>query len=104
MKQMRTGSLDTCGKQDSKYLDWMRKQPCVVCRRVPSDPDHHPSRGSGRGTDRRTYPVCRMHHVERHRIGIYTFQRKYGIDVESEISSHERRYEKWMLRNKSSTS
>lgn len=53
--------------------------PCVVCESDgPSDPDHIKTRGSG-GDDEpgNVWPLCRSHHVERHKIGIETFKSKY---------------------------
>jgi hypothetical protein len=28
------------------------------------------------------WPLCRIHHTERHMIGIRTFERKYGVQVD----------------------
>lgn len=63
------------------FIDFVRGQRCAVCNTSPVDPDHHPTRGAG-GTDDRVWPLCRIHHTERHMIGIKTFERKYGVQVD----------------------
>lgn len=53
---------------------------CLVCRSFQVDRDHIKTRGSG-GTDDdwNLMPLCRLHHVERHAIGIGTFAFKYPL-------------------------
>ena len=52
--------------------------PCVVCGRLPSDPDHIKQRGSGGSDDTdNCWPVCRAHHTERHKIGLNSFVKRY---------------------------
>lgn len=63
-----------------------RTLPCCVpgCGKgppaYPSDPAHMVSRGAG-GDDSSCVPLCRVHHIRQHVLGIRTFQERYGFDV-----------------------
>jgi len=55
-----------------KYLDWVKRQPCVMCGAPADDPHHIIGTGgmSGMGRtapDSMAIPVCRRHHDEIHR-------------------------------------
>lgn len=55
-----------------KYLDWVKKQPCVMCGAPADDPHHIIGIGGMSGMGRKapdsmTVPVCRPHHDEIHR-------------------------------------
>lgn len=64
--------------KDRKLLDIIKMQNCVVCGDWPSDPDHIQTVGSGGGdTISNLWPLCRVHHSERHQIGFQTFLEKY---------------------------
>ena len=58
--------------RNRKYLDWVKRQPCVMCH-APADDPHHiigVGRMSGMGTtapDSMAIPLCRHHHDEIHR-------------------------------------
>lgn len=56
--------------QNPKLLEQVRRKPCVVCKKVPSDPHHVTTRGAG-GDDvpDNLMPLCHRHHVEWHQIG-----------------------------------
>lgn len=57
------------------------------------DPDHVTSRGA-RGKDHaNVVPLCRGHHDERHTIGIRTFEKRYGLDLEAEAKKVAERVE-----------
>jgi len=64
-----------------KYLDYIRKQPCLVCGLQPCDPDHLEARGmGGAGDEMKDYscvPLCRKHHSERHAHGIAGLEDRY---------------------------
>jgi hypothetical protein len=83
-------------RDNEDYLRFIRNKPCSVCRALPSDPDHHPTRGSGRWSDERTWPLCRKHHTERHAIGILEFQRRYKVKVETCMAELQ---EEWRSKN-----
>jgi hypothetical protein len=68
-------------KQFGPQADLCRSLPCVVCGVSPSDPAHVRSRGAG-GTDADTVPLCRTHHQEQHQIGLRSFERLHGLDLE----------------------
>lgn len=61
-----------------------RELPCCICfAPPPSDPAHVRSRGAG-GRDRENVvPLCRSHHCEQHQVGILTFQKRHGIDLQA---------------------
>lgn len=61
---------------------YVRRHSCSVpgCAQTPIEFDHVQTRGAG-GHDGQGVAVCVQHHVERHAIGIETFQLKYGIDL-----------------------
>lgn len=63
---------------DKSLLSTYYRMPCVVCSKRPSDPSHIKSRGSG-GHDiaSNLIPLCRVHHVEQHKLGWITFSHKY---------------------------
>jgi ERF superfamily len=59
--------------RDREHVQFVAKQPCLVCGRTPSDPHHlrfTQSRALGRKvSDEFTVPLCRGHHRELHRFG-----------------------------------
>lgn len=55
-----------------------RDRRCLACYRIPSDPCHIRSRGSGGGDfEWNIVPLCRDHHVEQHKIGWDSMRRKH---------------------------
>lgn len=55
-----------------KYLDWVKKQPCVMCGAPADDPHHligvgHMGGGGMTAPDSMAMPACRLHHDEIHR-------------------------------------
>lgn len=76
--------------RDPDYLDWIRTRPCLLfllpgggCTWGDSDPAHVKSRGAGGGDDT-VVPLCRKHHREQHQLGVKSFERKYGLDLQGE--------------------
>ena len=70
-------------KEDKKLLAAVRKKPCLVCGKVPSDPDHIVTRGAGGGDDVwNVGPLGRRHHNERHRNGLAAMTWKYHGPLE----------------------
>lgn len=88
--------------RDPAYVAWIGTQPCIlatsgVCASWagyhPVEAAHVRSRGAG-GTDRgNTVPMCMTHHAEQHRVGIRSFQKKYGIDLKAEAERLAELYE-----------
>ena len=80
-----------------KYLEYIRKQPCLVCGSQPCDPDHLEARGMG-GANKDGYkdytcvPLCRYHHGERHSGGNLYFESKYQINLWKDAFNLLRRY------------
>ncbi len=57
----------------------VKKMPCVVCGKQPSDRAHIKTRGAGATwEDFEWVYLCRRHHQEQGTIGILTFYFKYG--------------------------
>ena len=80
----------------SKYLDYIREKPCLVCGITPCDPDHLEARGMGGAKsemkDLSCVPLCRIHHTERHQFGNQKFEKEYSINLWKENSRLVRRY------------
>jgi hypothetical protein len=76
-KRSRRSSEGALGKpvrlRDRDHRNFVLRQPCLVCGRVPSDPHHltftQPRALGRRVSDEFTVPVCRIHHHELHRSG-----------------------------------
>ncbi len=71
--------------RDRDHIQYVIKQPCLICGRRPSDPHHlrfAQSRALGRKvSDEFTVPLCRAHHREIHRCGNEgSWWRNTGID------------------------
>jgi hypothetical protein len=60
-------------KRSKAHLSFVRGQPCLICKRVPSDPHHlkfAQAKALGRKvSDEFTVPLCRTHHQDLHRHG-----------------------------------
>ena len=66
--------------KDKELRRLIRGRPCLVCGASPSDAAHLKTVGSGGGdTVDNLIPLCRVHHVEQHAIGIDTFLSKYSL-------------------------
>ena len=81
LKQARTKSVDKSvlalpelrRRRDREHIQFVAKQPCLICGRRPSDA-HHVRFAQGRALSRKvsdefTVPLCRGHHREVHRFG-----------------------------------
>ena len=73
------------------FVDFIRKEKCVICYRTPVDPDHLDQIGMGRNRNKTDLvehlsciPICRKHHTERHAIGILKFEEKYNVNLYKE--------------------
>ena len=68
--------------KDKALLSSFHDKPCLVCGRGPSDPHHLKTRGAGGDdSDDNLIALCRVHHVEIHKIGRDTFIQKYNIKL-----------------------
>ena len=60
-------------KRSKAHLSFVRGQPCLICKQVPSDPHHlkfAQRKALGRNvSDEFTVPLCRTHHHDLHRHG-----------------------------------
>ncbi|WP_316168885.1 MULTISPECIES: ERF family protein [unclassified Bradyrhizobium] len=58
-------------KRSKAHLSFVRAQPCLVCKRVPSDAHHlkfaQPKALGRKVSDEFTVPLCRAHHTDLHR-------------------------------------
>jgi hypothetical protein len=77
--------VKTVRLRDKNHRNFVTRQPCLVCGRVPSDSHHltfaQPRALGHRVSDEFTVPVCRIHHRELHRSGNEAaWWRKLNID------------------------
>ena len=63
----------TVRKRNKAHLAFVATQPCIVCRRSPSDAHHlkfaQPRSLGRKVSDEFTVPLCRDHHIQLHRHG-----------------------------------
>jgi hypothetical protein len=63
----------TIGKRNKAHLAFVAAQPCIVCRRSPSDAHHikfaQPKALGRKVSDEFTVPLCRDHHLQLHQHG-----------------------------------
>ena len=74
--------------RNEKYLDWIRKQECVICGASgPSDPNHLWASGGGGGKymDYLALPFCRLCHHNYHALGHDEFERQNLLEFELEV-------------------
>ena len=63
-------------------VEWVKAQPCLVCRDTPSENAHTKSGGTSRKADADTIvPLCSRCHGELHRAGRDSFEACYGINL-----------------------
>jgi hypothetical protein len=88
-KQSRSDAIRAFGKtvrlRDKDHRNFVLRQPCLVCGRMPSDSHHltftQPRALGRRVSDEFTVPVCRVHHRELHRSGDEAaWWRRFNID------------------------
>lgn len=80
-----------------KYSDWIREQPCAVCKSFNMVTAHHVrnqhSGMSKKPSDDNVIPLCWKCHYELHYTGQKTFAKKNYIDYEELINYYRRIYE-----------
>ena len=63
-------------------VEWVKAQPCLVCRDTPSENAHIKSGGMGRKSDAaNVVNLCSRCHGELHRAGRDSFEACYGINL-----------------------
>lgn len=71
--------------ENTKYLQWVKKQPCMCCGQQADDPHHIIGVGFGamgsKTHDLFTIPLCRTHHDELHR-NTKAWEQQYGQQTE----------------------
>ena len=77
------------------YVDYIRKQKCIVCFKSPVDPDHLNTIGMGRKRNDpkllehlSCIPLCRRHHTERHTKTLKDFEDKYKVNLWKECHDY----------------
>ena len=80
-----------------KYLEYIKKKPCLVCGQTPVDPHHMEAVGMGGANkdgfkDYTFVPLCRFHHSEYHSTGIHYFEARYQINLWKDAFNLLRRY------------
>lgn len=85
--------------KDPTLLDSIRKMPCAICRKTPTDPDHIRTRGSGgEDSELNLWPLCREHHIEKGMIGTESFFLKYHLGHKIEwIGSYPQLKKPWQF-------
>lgn len=63
----------------------VKRLPCLICSRLPSDNAHIVSRGAG-GTKNDIVPLCRQHHEELDRVGVQNFEQKYSVNLREQAN------------------
>jgi hypothetical protein len=83
---------------DEKFREYVRGLPCVLLGRMPVEPGlwalhqcptaatcrqacHVKSRGSGGVDHANLYPACWVMHDEQHRLGLRSFEKRWGVDL-----------------------
>ena len=76
------------GSRPIDFVDYIRKQDCVICFKNPVDPDHLTAIGMGRNRKNKDLmehytciPLCRFHHRERHDHTLRDFEDKYKVNL-----------------------
>lgn len=69
--------------RSADYLEFIRRQPCVICSGTRCEP-HHIWKGTDGGTGKKpsdcyTVPLCNLHHTEVHQYGTETFYKRAGL-------------------------
>jgi hypothetical protein len=70
-------------EEDEDYLRFIRRQGCVLHNQIQAEAHHVKTVGAG-GSDYRTVPLCRSHHVQVHRFGREWFEAKYQVNLDLE--------------------
>lgn len=96
-KRKAKTKLEQFGPKERRRF--VRTLACIVpgCN-GPSENAHNPSVAAG-GKAADVSPICRAHHTEQHLIGIQTWQRKYGLDVEATNAATEELWADYQRRN-----
>lgn len=73
---------------------WVKSIPCIICRKLPVDQAHVPSKsGMGRkGDASNIVPLCSGptgHHAQQHEMGVESFERLHGISLAEEARAIE---------------
>lgn len=72
------------GRRDKKYRDWIHSQPCALSGQWDVVMHHVRTNFLGLGLkpdDRYCIPISIDLHLEGHRIGWTTFERKYNVNL-----------------------
>lgn len=80
-----TKVFDEIQQSYSLRIQLLKNRICFVCGKQNADVDHVDTIGSGRNRRHvnqvgyNAWTVCRIHHTERHKIGVKAFAQKYQI-------------------------
>ena len=81
-----------------KYIDFIRKQPCLIGERcLGMNHAHHVQNYNNHGMglkpkDIYCIPLCFLHHAELHQKGKYTFYKKYNLDIDEILQKYNSDY------------
>ena len=78
---MTTRQREWAAFRRDPYVRWVKSLRCAVCKASgPSEPDHFPTVGSTGTVHTDVWPLCSVHHIERHH-DVERFQQRYGIQI-----------------------
>lgn len=80
-----------------EYIKFVKSHHCLICGNSPVDPDHleHLAMGGANKNGLKDFScinLCRIHHSERHHLGIKRFEEKYNINLWKEAFNLIRKY------------
>lgn len=84
LKRMRTDPDTGIQHTYGPYHEWVKTQPCIVTGRHGAAAHHIKSVKSGGRDYGNQVALSPVLHAELHTVGPGKFQRKYGVDLESE--------------------
>ncbi len=108
----RRGGSKFPKRRDPAYCEWVRQQPCLLGGGMgvgfhirvrslamkihqcdgPVQVCHVKSRGAGGDDRRNVIAMCAKGHDEQHRIGIRSFEKRWGVDLKAEAEKLDAEY------------
>jgi hypothetical protein len=91
-------------RRQPDFIQWLLQEPCCITNKrtghwnranesfILVDPAHIKTRSTGGDDLYNAVPLAHHLHEEQHRIGIKSFQRKYGVDLVAIAKAHTERF------------
>jgi len=74
------------------FVRWTRMRPCAACHRSPCEVAHILKSRAAGGRPWHCIPLCAECHREQHTIGVVTFAKRHGLDIENLAHFHWKRW------------